>query len=299
MVSESASITDDYGKHALGDPPLRGRIRCARGRWDALASATDAGLFLSHRWLSAWWRAFHGVDELWVFTVEDDAGALTPAWPLCLRAPQSGALRVGELRVIGDLGGAAASDRSILCIPGQETAACAALVEALLAAKGWTCSTCRRRGASSARRWRARWWRRARSSIAPSRRGARSSTCRARSKWNEFARTRGRSARSAAPSTRPPRSTLSHGLEELLRLLRKEWAAREATSPAADPQAVAFLHEMVPALHGEEGLLRLGHRRRRRAGRHRRRSRGDRPTARCSFCAAPIPSISRRACRSS
>ena len=43
-------------------------------RWDALASATDAGLFLSHRWLSAWWRAFHGVDELWVFVAEDDDG---------------------------------------------------------------------------------------------------------------------------------------------------------------------------------------------------------------------------------
>ncbi|HWE27315.1 MAG TPA: hypothetical protein VHB97_04895, partial [Polyangia bacterium] len=109
-------------------------------RWDALASATDAGLFLSHRWLLAWWRAFHGVDELWVFTVEDDAveGApLIAAWPLCLRAPRSGALRVGELRVVGDLGGAATSDRSILCREGRELEACALLVEALLGARGW------------------------------------------------------------------------------------------------------------------------------------------------------------------
>src|SRR3954471_10791035 len=107
------------------------------GRWDELASASDAGLFLSHRWLSAWWRAFHGVDELWVFTVEDEAGALVAAWPLSLRAPRSGALRVAELRAIGDLGGAAASDRSILCVPGLEGDACDALVETLLPAKGW------------------------------------------------------------------------------------------------------------------------------------------------------------------
>src|SRR4051812_152995 len=103
-------------------------------RWDALAKVADAGLFLSHRWLTAWWRAFHGVDELWVFTVEDDAGALVAAWPLHLRAPRSGALRVAELRVVGDLGGA---ERSILCVPGQEAAACAAFVHALFGARGW------------------------------------------------------------------------------------------------------------------------------------------------------------------
>ncbi|MCU1283508.1 MAG: cellulose biosynthesis protein, partial [bacterium] len=113
-------------------------------RWDALASSVDAGLFLSHRWLSAWWRAFHGVDELWVFVVEDDAGALVGGWPLCLRAPRSGALRVGELRVLGDLGGAGASassptssDRSIVCRAGAESEVAALLVETLLAARGW------------------------------------------------------------------------------------------------------------------------------------------------------------------
>src|ERR1700761_647314 len=109
-------------------------------RWDALASACGAGLFLSHRWLSAWWRAFHGVDELWVFIIEDDDGSLVAGWPLCLRAPQSGALRVAELRVIGDLGGAttsATSNRSIVYQPGREAAACEQLVAALIAARGW------------------------------------------------------------------------------------------------------------------------------------------------------------------
>jgi ribosomal protein S18 acetylase RimI-like enzyme len=50
---------------------------------------------------------------------------------------------------------------------------------------------------------------------------------------------------------------LSHALDELLRLLRKEWAARESASPVTDPHAVQFLGEVVPALHAA-GLLRLG-----------------------------------------
>src|SRR5262249_17798056 len=46
-------------------------------------------------------------------------------------------------------------------------------------------------------------------------------------------------------------------LEELHRLLRKEWAARGEPSPAADPQAVAFLSQMVP-LFAARGLGRVG-----------------------------------------
>src|SRR2546426_65997 len=133
-------------------------------RWDALARASDAGLFLSHRWLSAWWRAFHGVDELWVFTVEDDAGALVGGWPLHLRAPRL------DLRA---------------------------------------------------------------ASVPP-----------------EFARTRQPQPTAGGAVYAPADIDVLHGLDELLRLLRKEWAAREAASPAADPQAVAFLHAMVPDLHG-------------------------------------------------
>jgi ribosomal protein S18 acetylase RimI-like enzyme len=226
-------------------------------RWDALAGACDAGLFLSHRWLSGWWRAFHGVDELWIFTVEDDDGTLIAGWPLCLRAPRSGALRVAELRVLGDLGGAAQSDRSILCRPGAEQAACAQLVEALVAARGWDVlevPTQRRELAEAMER----------AMIAAGAKFDRSMMAGrayvdlpARADWDEFARTR-RPQRTVGGSVYATAEIdVIHGLEELLRLLRKEWAAREATSPAADPQAVAFLHEMVPALHAE-GLARIG-----------------------------------------
>ena len=226
------------------------------GRWDALAGASDAGLFLSHRWLVEWWRAFHGVDELWVFTVEDGP-ELVAAWPLCLRAPRSGALRVAELRVVGDLGGTATSDRSILCRPGAEKEACAHLVDTLLSARGWDVLDVptsrpalvdgmeRAAAAAGAKFDRSDQLGRAYVEL-PARGG-----------WDEFARTRRpqRSVGGAVYAT--AEIDVMHGLEELLRLLRKEWAAREATSPAADPQAVAFLQAMVPELHAA-GLVRLG-----------------------------------------
>src|SRR5262249_37771966 len=87
--------------------------RLARA-WDELAHRAQVGLFLSHRWLSAWWRAFHGVDELWVLTLYDGE-RLAAAWPLHLKAARS-QLRASELRVLGDLGGA---QRSLLFAPGE------------------------------------------------------------------------------------------------------------------------------------------------------------------------------------
>src|SRR5438874_2682344 len=225
-------------------------------RWDALAGATDAGLFLSHRWLSQWWRAFHGVDELWIFVVEDDDGALVAGWPLCLHAPRSGALRVGELRVVGDLGGAGStssptsSDRSIVCRAGAEQKVATLLVETLLGARGWDVldvpTTRRELGAAMEKAIVAAGAKCDRSEQS----GRAYIELPARSEWAEFARTRQPQRTVGGAVYATAEIDVMHGLEELLRLLRKEWAAREATSPAADPQAVAFLHEMVPELHG-------------------------------------------------
>ena len=225
-----------------------------RERWDALAREADGGLFLSHGWLSAWWHAYHGVDELWAFLVEDAAGALVAGWPLHLRAPRSGALRVGELRVLGDLGGA---ERSILCRPGLEAEACAELVQALLAARGWDVldvPTVRREvGAAMERAIVGAGGKFDRSQVA----GRPCLELPAPSGWEEFARTRRPQRGIGGAVYATADIDVPHALEELLRLLRKEWAAREAASPAADPQAVAFLQEVVPELHAR-GLLRLG-----------------------------------------
>jgi ribosomal protein S18 acetylase RimI-like enzyme len=223
-------------------------------RWDVLVGASEAGLFLSHRWLSAWWRAFHGIDELWVFTVEDEAGALVAGWPLHLRAPRSGALRVGELRSIGDLGG---GDRSIICAPGREVEVANELVRALVGARGWDVldvpTTRRELGEAMERAAIAEGSKFDRSVVD----GRAYLDLPTAGDWGEFARTRApqRSVGGAVYATAD--IDVMHGLDELLRLLRKEWAAREAASPAADPQAVAFLQSMVPELHGK-GLLRLG-----------------------------------------
>lgn len=227
------------------------------GRWDALAGESDAGLFLSHRWLSAWWRAFHGVDELWAFVVEDEQGALVAGWPLHLRAPRGGALRAAELRVVGDLGGVVNFDRSILCRPGLEPAATAALVQALEEARGWDVldvPSSRREIIDAIDRAAAGSGAKLERSDASGRPYLELPDT---AHWEEFARAR-RPLRSVAGAVYATADIdVSHGLDELLRLLRKEWAAREAASPAADPQAVAFLHEMVPELHAR-GLLRLG-----------------------------------------
>src|SRR5262245_29792414 len=102
------------------------------GAWDELAQKAQVGLFLSHRWLSAWWSAFRGIDELWVLTLRDGE-RLAAAWPLHLRAARS-QLRASELRVLGDLGGA---QRSLLVAPGELEGAVTAFVETLFARREW------------------------------------------------------------------------------------------------------------------------------------------------------------------
>src|SRR5438477_12655926 len=87
------------------------RFMALKDRWDDLVSKSRAGTFLTHGWLTAWWRAFCNVDELRVLCVWE-GDALRAAWPLHLRAPRTGPLRVRALRVLGDLGG---PDRAMLC----------------------------------------------------------------------------------------------------------------------------------------------------------------------------------------
>src|SRR4051794_3095983 len=104
-----------------------------KDEWDALAAQSDAGLFLAHRWLTAWWKAFRGVDQLWVLLARE-GDRLEAAWPLHLKAPRSGGIKVSELRLLGDLGGA---QRSLLGTIESSDRAMPAFTEALAREKGW------------------------------------------------------------------------------------------------------------------------------------------------------------------
>jgi ribosomal protein S18 acetylase RimI-like enzyme len=219
--------------------------------WEEVAAAAGVGLFLSHRWLTAWWRAYHGVDELWVVVVRDGA-RFVAGWPLHLRAPRAGGLKASELRVLGDLGGA---QRSVLCRVEDLEAASAALVDGLTAARGWDLVDApiisgvvgdaleRAAVARGHKIDRPETVGRAYADLPPPER------------WSEFVD--GRRPARALEAARYVLAEPTRGLDELLRLLRKEWAAREATSPAADPQAVRFLGEVVPQL-AAEGRAHVG-----------------------------------------
>ncbi|HEY7956470.1 MAG TPA: GNAT family N-acetyltransferase [Polyangia bacterium] len=220
--------------------------------WDALARQAEAGLFLSHAWLSAWWSAYRGVDELWALTLRDGE-RLVAAWPLHLRAPHAGALRVAELRLLGDLGGA---QRSVLARAEDLDLAAAAFVDTLKATRGWDLLEVPVAGRPVAealeRAARARGMKsdrdevpgRARVELPPA------------SEWDELLRAR-RPGRGPAEAEYAVETDVPRGLDELHRLLRKEWAARESASPAADPQALRFLAQIVPKLQAS-GQARLG-----------------------------------------
>jgi ribosomal protein S18 acetylase RimI-like enzyme len=220
--------------------------------WDALAQESEGGLFLSHRWLSAWWRAYRGIDELWALLVRDGE-RLVAGWPLHLRAPRSGALRPGELRLVGELGG---GQGSLVCRAADLERASDALLGALDGERGWDLlevPVAMRRTADALERAVAE---RGLKSDRESMPGRAYVDLPAADRWDEFLRAR-RPVRGLAHAEFSTEVEAARGLEELLRLLRKEWTAREAVSPAADPQAVAFLGDILPELQ-QGGAARFG-----------------------------------------
>ncbi len=223
--------------------------------WDALAASAEAGLFLSHRWLESWWRAYRGVDELWVLAMRD-GDTLLGGWPLHLRAPRSGAIKIGELRLIGDLGG---EQRSLLCRHDDLPMVAGAFVDLLGGARGWDLlevPMTSRRAIETLDRALVERGVKSDHTEAPGRAYADVPPI---EQWDEFIRVRrpARQLAGASYEAAPAAGVASRALEELLRLLRKEWAAKEAASPASDPQAVQFLHEVVPELVSR-GLARVG-----------------------------------------
>jgi len=211
--------------------------------WNDLASTAEAGLFLSHRWLSAWWHAYRGVDELWVLTLRQGE-RLVAAWPLHLSAPRSGPIRIAALRVLGDLGGA---QRSLLCTSASEEDAVSAFLEALAGDRNWDLLdvpvASMRRAEALAKALEKGGPKADRVELA----GRAYTDLPRADEWDEFLRTR-RPPRSPGGTTWARATESLRGLDELYRVMRKEWAAKEAASPAADPQAGQFLNDVIPEL---------------------------------------------------
>ncbi len=104
--------------------------------WDALWARTQAPLSLRWLWLDAYHQAFSAHEKLQI-VVDRREGELHLGWPLYLATPHlRGSLRLGlgELRLIGDVGGV---QRSLLVMPGDEERAAESLVECLGKHSGW------------------------------------------------------------------------------------------------------------------------------------------------------------------
>ncbi len=226
--------------------------------WSRLCAAVgdedDAGLFLSHDWLTSWWRAYHGVDQLWVVAVREGE-RLVAGLPLALSPPRSGQLKVSELRMIGDLGGV---QQCVLGAEAELDVACRAIAGHLRDMRGWDVLDVPVRG-RLAERFEAACLEaglKARRSEVAGRAALELPTL---ADWEEFARPR-RATRTLGKSDFVCERDARVGLEELLRVCRKEWAAREEAGPAADPQTVAFLSDVAPRLcaagQARFGLLR-------------------------------------------
>jgi len=213
-----------------------------------------AGLFLSHDWLTSWWRAYHGVDQLWVMAVREGE-RLVGGLPLSLSPPRSGQLKVSELRMIGDLGG---TQQSLLCSDADLDLVCRALAGRLRDTRGWDVLDLPVRGRLAERLEAAfieAGLKARRTEVA----GRAALELPMVTDWEEFARPR-RATRTLPGAQFVVERDARVGLEELLRVCKKEWAAREEAGPAADVQTVAFLSDVAPRLcaagQARFGLLR-------------------------------------------
>lgn len=225
------------------------------GVWDQLADRAEAGLFLSHRWLSAWWRAYRGVDELWVLLAwEEDQ--LAGAWPLVLKAPRGTGIKVTELRLLGDLGG---GQRSLLCKREDVDRVLPLFLEALSHEKAWDVLEVPVVSTRIADAVSANALQRGLRVDLPEALGRAYADLPPPNEWERFVARKPQRLINGATYEAAPE--VPRALDELLRLLRKEWAAKDQASPAADPQAVTFLHDLVPDLaaagRARIGLLRL------------------------------------------
>ncbi len=222
------------------------RLRALEPAWNALAAQAGASLLSSHGFLSAWWKAFAGVDELRVlcaFRQEE----LVAVWPLRLRATRTAAFGARTVAPLGDL---RAQERSMICAPGLESLAAAAMLSRLLELRDWDLLDVPADGEPALQGM---------SRVAEQQGFAmhlQPGTPRAvvdlpaygTPAWDEFARAKRPLRCVAGAAYAPAELEVAYAVDELHRLLRREWAERDQASPVLDPALLAFLKEVLPGM---------------------------------------------------
>ncbi|MEO6951433.1 MAG: GNAT family N-acetyltransferase [Polyangia bacterium] len=235
------------------------RLEALEGPWNELVKVAGASMLSSHWFLSRWWRAFAGVDELRVLTAHQ-GDELVAVWPLHLRAARGAAFGARTLSPLGDL---RVQEHALVCRPGAETLVAAAMLSRLLEAKDWDVLDVPEE-AEAVVEGLARVADQAGFSIQLETRGFRAVVDLpplATPAWDELVRTKRPTQEVAGSAYAPALIDIFYAIDELHRLLRREWTVRDQANPVLDPALLVFLKEVLPELtarkQGHVGLVAL------------------------------------------
>lgn len=232
-------------------------LRIIEDEWRALAGSGGGGaLFRGPTWVIPWWHAYHQTlaARLYVFAGRVE-GELVCLAPLYRREARAAGLKITEVRMLGDAGPRPPA-LDLLVAPGFEDRAGAALARMLdAAADEWDLIDLEPLADPS--RVRAHLISRLHAAghhveSIEAAGGARRIALRA--PGIDLGAEPGEDALCSAYVG--DRDAIRKGMGALRRLSRLEWAAREETSPLADPESSQLLEEVALEL-GERGQARL------------------------------------------
>jgi ribosomal protein S18 acetylase RimI-like enzyme len=172
---------------------------------------------------------------------------LVAVWPLRLRAARTAAFGARTLTPLGDV---RPLERSLVCAPGAEALAAGAMLSRLLELRDWDFFEAPRES-DAVLEGLMRVSDQAGFSIELTELGERTVAVLppfATPSWDEFARARKPTRGVVGAAFAPAELDVAHAVDELHRLLRREWAERDQASPVLDPGLIAFLKEVLPAM---------------------------------------------------
>ena len=235
------------------------RLEALEVPWNELVVAAGASMLSSHWFLSRWWRAFAGVDELRVLTAHQD-DELVAVWPLHLRAARGAAFGARTLSPLGDL---RVQEHALVCRPGAGTLVAAAMLSRLLEVKDWDVLDVPQES-EPVIEGLARVADQAGFTIQLETRGHRAVVdlpAFGTPAWDEFVRTKRPQLEVQGSAYAPALIDIVYAIDELQRLLRREWTERDQANSVLDPALLVFLKDVLPELtarkQGHLGLVAL------------------------------------------